>query len=630
MSKLRIATLGLVALLLSALLAACTQTGSDGLQPGATEGTFALDVIVEGTGIVTIEELDFQCVNDCTARIGEGVTIELQAQASGVQGFAGWHGDCSGTGSCSLTMDGDKTVTAVFADNVLVLDMQGDGQASVRLEPGEDCAGDCVRAYDTPVQVSLLVNPADDSVAAGFGGACADSERDDFCIVTVQGQVDVSATVNLRRFTLSVDRTGSGSVSGPGIECPNDCSVDVTMGESVTLTADPASGWDFERWDGGSCGTNSTCTVQMNEDQEVTAVFRQRFLLATTVVGQGTVTSSPGGIDCGPDETCEATFSAGTPVTLTPNEASGWEFVGWSSPCADVVNCKITLTEDRSVTATFEKQVVEHNLGLTIAGKGSGSVHIDPVDETCNSDCTEPIDEGQTITLTAHEDQGSTFTGWTGDNCNGQNNTCTFVMNGPANETATFEPVPVTQHNLDLTIAGQGSGSIHIDPVDETCNSDCTVPIDEGQTITLTANEDQGSTFTGWTGDNCSGTENPCSFRMNEPAEITATFSPLMARFNLTLDVSGPGTLAYQPPAGSSCTDSCTESYDDGDRVTLTAQPDDTTTTFAWGGDCSGAGDSNACEVDMTANRSVSITFTAARDEGAGGMEVGTGSSSPG
>ncbi len=45
--------------------------------------------------------------------------------------------------------------------------------------------------------------------------------------------------------------------------------------------------------------------------------------------GQGTVTSSPAGINCG--VSCSALYTSGTSVTLTATPSSA-TFVGWSAP----------------------------------------------------------------------------------------------------------------------------------------------------------------------------------------------------------------------------------------------------------------------------------------------------------
>jgi hypothetical protein len=44
-----------------------------------------------------------------------GTPFTLSATATGYSVFNGWSGACAGTGSCGLTADADKNVTATFA-----------------------------------------------------------------------------------------------------------------------------------------------------------------------------------------------------------------------------------------------------------------------------------------------------------------------------------------------------------------------------------------------------------------------------------------------------------------------------------------------------------------------------------
>lgn len=67
--------------------------------------------------------------------------------------------------------------------------------------------------------------------------------------------------------------------------------------------------------------------------------------------GAGTVTSSPSGIDCG--ATCVGQFELGSTVTLTATPADGSTFTGWSA-CDGTGTCPVTISEARTVTATFE------------------------------------------------------------------------------------------------------------------------------------------------------------------------------------------------------------------------------------------------------------------------------------
>jgi uncharacterized repeat protein (TIGR02543 family) len=86
----------------------------------------------------------------------------------------------------------------------------------------------------------------------------------------------VTATFTLIQYTLTVSKTGSGTVtsSPAGISCGATCSASYASGTSVTLTASAATGYSFTGWSGACSGTG-TCTVSMTTNRNATANFSQ-------------------------------------------------------------------------------------------------------------------------------------------------------------------------------------------------------------------------------------------------------------------------------------------------------------------------------------------------------------------
>jgi hypothetical protein len=71
--------------------------------------------------------------------------------------------------------------------------------------------------------------------------------------------------------------------------------------------------------------------------------------------GHGSVTSQPGGIDCGID--CVEAYPQGTSVTLTASASNGSVFTGWSGACSGTNStCELIMGMNRSATATFESE----------------------------------------------------------------------------------------------------------------------------------------------------------------------------------------------------------------------------------------------------------------------------------
>lgn len=159
-------------------------------------------------------------------------------------------------------------------------------------------------------------------------------------------------------FTLTAAEIGQGTVTSTDgkINCQNgtgSCSAVYTAGSSVTLNAAPGTGWIFGGWSGACTGSNP-CTVEMTSNLTATATFGQDVTLAVSEVGQGTVTSSDGQINCtNGSGTCSALYVSGTSVTLNGTAGTGFTFSGWSGPCSGRTSCNLTVNTNLTASSTF-------------------------------------------------------------------------------------------------------------------------------------------------------------------------------------------------------------------------------------------------------------------------------------
>ena len=178
--------------------------------------------------------------------------------------------------------------------------------------------------------------------------------------------------------------------------------------------------------------------------------------LTVNTSGNGTVSSDPSGIDCGID--CSEQYDQGAVVTLTAQPGSGSTFSGWSGACSGTnPQCVLTMTSDRTATATFSLPPASRS--LTVIKAGPGKVTSLPPGIDCGSACSGSYTSGTVVTLTAQPDAGAFFTGWSGA-CSGTALQCAFTLNVDTTVTATFVQPSVDDGSIgtEITLSGAGFG----------------------------------------------------------------------------------------------------------------------------------------------------------------------------
>lgn len=230
----------------------------------------------------------------------------------------------------------------------------GNGEGTVTSAPsGISCGSTCSGSFNTNSPITLTAAASAGSVFTGWTGACSGTST---CTVTLSANASVTATFSTAPGTLTVSLAGTGSgvvTSSPaGINCGTTCSASFSDGTQVTLNETPNSGSTFGGW-GGACSGSGSCVVTLNKASSVTATFiLSPPTLTVTVTGTGTVSSSPVGINnC--TTTCNATFPAGTVVSLTANPGTKNFFSGWGGACSGQGACNVTMSANQSVSATF-------------------------------------------------------------------------------------------------------------------------------------------------------------------------------------------------------------------------------------------------------------------------------------
>lgn len=435
--------------------------------PAPVPDAFALSTSVSGSGTITSSPAGISCGADCSESYATGTYVTLTATANSGYTFAGWSGACTGTGSCVVSMTSNKAVAATFTQNAVyyTLSASKTGSGSLTSTPsGISCGSDCSESYVIGTSVTVTAAAATGYTFTGWSGACTGTGA---CTISMTAAKSVAATFtqNKTYYTLSATKSGNGTVASTpaGISCGADCSESYESGASVALTATADSGYTFTGWSGACTGTGD-CTVTMNAAKTVAATFTQNatyYTLTTNNSGNGTITSSPAGINCG--ATCAYSYESGTAVTLTITPNTGYTFSGWSGACTGTDTCQVTMDTAKSVTATFA--VSATNI-LSVKYKGKGRIRsklaIIPSLNTptntgidCGDICVEEYASETTVTLEAIPDTGYTFAGWSGA-CSGAGE-CVVTVNATTSVEAIFNSTSGSSTS-DILFGGFGGG----------------------------------------------------------------------------------------------------------------------------------------------------------------------------
>lgn len=181
--------------------------------------------------------------------------------------------------------------------------------------------------------------------------------------------------------------------------------------------------------------------------------------------------------------------------------------------------------------STASARILHYQVTVTVTGPGhvtapapdpsSGSID-------CPGTCSALVKQQTEITLTATPDGGAQFTGWGGSCVQfGSSSTCTLSISGPKDVTAGFgtPPPPPSRFTLTVHKAGTGSGFVGgAGGID--CGPTCSASFGQNAQVKLLAVPDTGSTFAGWSGGGCSGTD-ACTVTVTSNVAVTARFDHL-------------------------------------------------------------------------------------------------------
>lgn len=283
-----------------------------------------------------------------------------------------------------ITFGGGCNQSVVPAEYRLSIDLDGEGEVT----PSEG-----VYADGSTVEITARSLPGWRFVE--WAGDVQSSEET--ISVAVGGDVEIRA-VFVRVFEVTTSIDGSGIVDAlPEGEFHDE-------GTTVTLQAHPLDGWRFVGWEGGIESAESSVTISVDHDYQISAVFVQVFAVESTIVGQGEVLIEPE----------SPLYDDGQSIEIFALPEEGWEFDHWegdlsgSEPAA-----MLAINGNKVLTAVF----VEIGPDLMLIDAlvvGKGIIAVDPIGEPALPSGLL-YESGTTVTLEAVPDVGWYFVGWGGD-----------------------------------------------------------------------------------------------------------------------------------------------------------------------------------------------------------------------
>jgi uncharacterized repeat protein (TIGR02543 family) len=323
--------------------------------------------------------------NACSMVVTRDTQVTLTAHTNTGYSVKSWTGACAGQTGRSCTFKADKDVT-------VGLEFSG-GTASLATLTAKPAAGGtigtsemactarapqfCTGKFVPNTRVSVSATPDTGYAFAGWGDACA-GQTGSSCTLTPTGNVTVSATfksIGTAKVTVTPPGVegqigGSGGSGGSSIACgqvclncgrQNACSMVVSKGTQVTLTAHTNTGYSVKSWTGACAGqTGRSCSFKADADSTVGLEFsggtaNLATLTAKPAVG-GTIGSSEMACTARAPQFCTGKFVPNTRVGVSATPDTGYVFAGWGDACAGQTgtSCTLTPTGNVTVSATFK------------------------------------------------------------------------------------------------------------------------------------------------------------------------------------------------------------------------------------------------------------------------------------
>jgi uncharacterized repeat protein (TIGR02543 family) len=427
---------------------------------------------------------------------GHGTSVQLTATPATGWHFTGWFGDLSATTNpATITIDGNKTITATFAIDTFTVTPSAGSNGSISSATPQTMDYDGSLTFImTPNTGYHVQDVFVDTVSVGAVTSYT------FTNLTENHTIAVTFAINpitISTYTLTYTAGANGTISGTSPQTVNQGA----SGTSVTTV--PQAGYHFVSWsDGVATAARADTNVTVNVN--VSASFAiNTYTIVASAGANGNI--SPSG---------DVTVNHGSSQSFTINPSTGYHvldvLVDGSSVGVVTSYTFTNLTENHTIAVTFTiNPITISTYTLTYTAGANGSI---------SGASPQTVNYGASgSAVTAVPNTGYHFVQWSDGNGNATRTDTNVTVN--VNVSASFA-ININIHRHTLTANVSGSGSVAKSPDQPSYT--------HGTSVQLMATPATGWHFVGWSGD-LSGTTNSATITMMDASKtVTATYVPVV------------------------------------------------------------------------------------------------------